>query len=128
MVYSKVFNWFMDHKKEAEIKCKGPEHNMKIWCLIGITKKAKAMDLIKSHAVHQVVETVRLRHSEKPQEVRDKILELCGDVPRIELFAREKVRGWDVWGNEVKSDIKLEFGKSSQNVQSTSLGGEDGNL
>ncbi len=34
MVYSKVFNWFMDHKKEAEIKCKGPEHNMKIWCLI----------------------------------------------------------------------------------------------
>ena len=28
-----------------------------------------------------------------------------GDVPRIELFARQKSAGWDVWGNEVESDI-----------------------
>ncbi len=25
----------------------------------------------------------------------------------IELFAREKTVGWDVWGNEVESDIEL---------------------
>ncbi|KKK78409.1 hypothetical protein LCGC14_2843830, partial [marine sediment metagenome] len=31
----------------------------------------------------------------------------CGDVPRIELFARERVVGWDAWGNEVESDIQL---------------------
>ncbi len=30
-----------------------------------------------------------------------------GDVPRIELFAREKAEGWDVWGNEVESDISM---------------------
>ena len=30
-----------------------------------------------------------------------------GNIPRIELFAREKTPGWDVWGNEVKSDIKF---------------------
>ena len=30
-----------------------------------------------------------------------------GDLPRIELFAREKTPGWDVWGNEVESDIIL---------------------
>ncbi|MDY0678293.1 hypothetical protein NMW59_11630 [Pasteurella multocida] len=24
-----------------------------------------------------------------------------GDLPRIELFARNKTDGWDVWGNEV---------------------------
>ena len=30
-----------------------------------------------------------------------------GDQPRIELFAREKSPGWDVWGNEVDSDIEL---------------------
>jgi len=76
-------------------------------CLIGISKKARAMDLIKSHAVHQIIETKRLRHSEKPNEVRDKIVELCGDVPRIELFAREKKEDWDVWGNELINDIEL---------------------
>ena len=29
------------------------------------------------------------------------IVQLCGDVPRIELFARQEVEGWDCWGNEV---------------------------
>ena len=41
------------------------------------------------------------RHSEKPSIVRDKIVQLLGDLPRIELFAREKADGWDSWGNEV---------------------------
>ena len=29
------------------------------------------------------------------------------NLPRIELFARQKTEGWDVWGNEVESDIDL---------------------
>lgn len=33
-------------------------------------------------------------------EIRDRIVELMGDLPRIELFAREAAPGWDVWGNE----------------------------
>ena len=41
----------------------------------------------------------------KPDIVRDKIVELVGDLPRIELFARQKANGWDSWGNEIKSDI-----------------------
>ena len=47
------------------------------------------------------------QHSKKPDEVRDKIIKLMGDVPRVELFARQKTPGWDVWGNEVESDIIL---------------------
>jgi N6-adenosine-specific RNA methylase IME4 len=44
----------------------------------------------------------RLSHSEKPQMFRDMIVEVSGDdLPRIELFARQKTEGWDVWGNEV---------------------------
>ena len=43
----------------------------------------------------------REQHSKKPDEVRDRIVELCGDIPRIELFARDSVEGWDCWGNEV---------------------------
>lgn len=50
----------------------------------------------------------RLKHSEKPQLFRDLILKASGDKKRIELFARQKTEGWDVWGNEVESDIKLE--------------------
>jgi N6-adenosine-specific RNA methylase IME4 len=47
-----------------------------------------------------VADLVR-KHSEKPPVVRDKIVELCGDKPRIELFARQKVDGWDVFGIDV---------------------------
>ena len=32
---------------------------------------------------------------------------LAGDLPRVELFARQKAPGWDVWGNEVDSDLSL---------------------
>lgn len=47
----------------------------------------------------------RSRHSEKPQAFRDEIVRLYGDVSRLEMFARQKIEGWDVWGNEVDSDI-----------------------
>lgn len=70
-------------------------------CLIGVKGKAPKI----SNSVSQVIQTVRERHSKKPDIVRDKIVEFAGDVPRIELFAREKSEGWDVWGNEVDSDI-----------------------
>ena len=41
------------------------------------------------------------KHSKKPDKFKDLILELVGDLPRIELFARQTTPGWDVWGNEV---------------------------
>ncbi len=41
-------------------------------------------------------------HSKKPDEAREKIVALMGDVPRVELFARQTAPGWDVWGNEVE--------------------------
>lgn len=34
-------------------------------------------------------------------EVRERIVSLMGNLPRIELFAREQANGWDCWGNEV---------------------------
>ncbi len=56
----------------------------------------------KSRAVRQVVLTPIEEHSKKPDEVRKRIVELFGDLPRIELFAREEAEGWDCWGNQVK--------------------------
>lgn len=63
----------------------------------------------QSSSVHQIIDTPIEQHSKKPDITRDKIVELCGDIPRIELFAREKTDVWDVWGNEVISDIGLDI-------------------
>jgi len=60
-----------------------------------------------SKGVYQAILAPQREHSQKPDEIRDRIVELVGDLPRIELFARQKVEGWDCWGNEVESDINL---------------------
>lgn len=54
-----------------------------------------------SRRVHQVLITHIEEHSKKPEEARNRIEQLMGDVPRVELFARRETPGWDVWGNEV---------------------------
>lgn len=66
-----------------------------------------------SAKVHQVILSHIEEHSKKPQEVRERIVQLMGDVPRIELFARSKAEGWDAWGNEVDSDISMEENKEA---------------
>jgi N6-adenosine-specific RNA methylase IME4 len=40
-------------------------------------------------------------HSKKPDKFAEDIVTLFGDVPRIELFARDAKEGWHAWGNEV---------------------------
>jgi N6-adenosine-specific RNA methylase IME4 len=67
-------------------------------CLLAIKGKPKP----QSHSIRQLVYAPVSRHSEKPPIVRDLIVELCGDLPRVELFARRVTNGWDVWGNEVQ--------------------------
>ena len=74
-------------------------------CLLGI--KGKMSKYKKANNVKQLIEAERTQHSKKPDKVRKQIEVLFGDIPRIELFAREKTEGWDVWGNEVESDITL---------------------
>lgn len=66
-------------------------------CLIGIKGRPKRIDA----GVHSVVLAPIREHSQKPDEVRERIERLMGDVPRVELFARTRSPGWDVWGNDV---------------------------
>lgn len=66
-------------------------------CLIATRGKPKRA----SRSVHQVCDARIMEHSRKPPEIRERIVRLCGDVPRIELFARQEADGWDCWGNEV---------------------------
>jgi len=72
-------------------------------CLLAFKGKMKPL----RHDIRQLLYAEVTKHSEKPPIVRDRIVELFGDIPRVELFARQKTEGWDVWGNEVESDIKL---------------------
>ena len=65
----------------------------------------------QSAGIHQFVISHIEQHSKKPDIVRDKIVKLMGDQPRVELFARQKTPGWDVWGNEVDCTITLPAGK-----------------
>ena len=73
-------------------------------CLLG--KRGKPKRAVND--VKQIVVEPIGRHSQKPHEVRERIERLMGDCPRVELFAREKRVGWDIWGNELPNDVKLE--------------------
>lgn len=73
-------------------------------CLLGVRGKPKRV----SAKVRQIIMEPRPKqHSRKPACVRDKIVELCGSKPRVELFATEEIEGWDNWGNVLPTKIKL---------------------
>ena len=108
-----AFNWIKRNKKSDSLfwgMGNWTRSNSEI-CLLAIKGKPKRISA-KVHSVIETFETEQIdarisRHSKKPDEIRNRIVELMGDIPRIELFAREKVNGWNAWGNEVDSDIDM---------------------
>lgn len=66
-------------------------------CLIGTKGQPKRV----SKSVSQICDARIMEHSKKPAEIRERIVELCGELPRVELFARDKVKGWDSLGDEI---------------------------
>jgi N6-adenosine-specific RNA methylase IME4 len=94
------FNWVKRNKKSQSWFLgmgNWTRSNSEI-CLIGVKGKPKRI----SAKVRSVIDAPIEKHSKKPDEIRSRIVELCGDFPRIELFARQAVSGWDCWGNEVE--------------------------
>ena len=94
-----AFTWIKENKKSD-----GYFTGMGYWtrcnpeqCLLATKGKPKRL----SKSVRQLTINKIQNHSKKPDCVRNKIIELCGDLPKIELFARQRVKGWDCWGNEV---------------------------
>jgi N6-adenosine-specific RNA methylase IME4 len=93
------FVWIKKNKKSDSIFWglgRWTRSNAEI-CLIATKGKPKRI----SAKVHSVIISRIREHSRKPDEVRERIVELCGDLSRIELFARQEIVGWDCWGNEV---------------------------
>ena len=68
-------------------------------CLLAACGRVHAF--LETYKERQLVEAKRAGPSQKPDEVRESIERMFGDVPRIELFAREKHDGWDAWGDEL---------------------------
>lgn len=67
------------------------------YCLIGLKGKYWR----NKTGIKQILCSPKRKHSQKPDETRQRIEQLCGDLPKIELFARQHADGWDCWGNEV---------------------------
>lgn len=76
-------------------------------CLFGVrgVLPYKILDTKRAQGVTAFL-AARVEHSTKPEEMR-RMIERVSYGPRLELFARRQVRGWDVWGNQVASDIGL---------------------
>lgn len=55
---------------------------------------------VRSRSVRSVVEAPRREHSRKPDEAYEAAVALAGDVPRLDLFARERRPGWIAWGDQ----------------------------
>lgn len=68
--------------------------------LVGSTNKRGRPFPLLTEAQSQVLHTPRGAHSQKPEAIRERIVELLGDRPRIELFARSVAPGWHGWGLE----------------------------
>ena len=69
-------------------------------CLIATRGKPERV----SASVYSVVTAKVRKHSQKPDEVRERIVKLCGDLPRLEMFGRAGGAGWDIWGNEIAEE------------------------
>lgn len=97
-----AFNWVKQNKKGA-----GLFWGLGFWtrsnseiCLLATKGRPKRI----SASVHSVIMSPVQKHSKKPEEAKQRIVELMGDLPRIELSAREVSPGWDAWGNEVSKE------------------------
>ena len=95
------FYWIKENKDQSKTKFwKGTGYwtrcNPEI-CLLATRGKPKRIN----GNIDKLIFATRDRHSKKPSIIRNKIVELCGDIPRIELFARTRMLGWDAWGNEI---------------------------
>lgn len=98
-----AFTWVKQNKKAPSLFW-----GMGFWtranaevCLLATKGKPRRV----SAGIHQIILSPVEAHSKKPDEARDRIVALMGDLPRVELFARQVTPGWDVWGNEVDSSI-----------------------
>ena len=70
-------------------------------CLLGV--KGHPHRINKD--IKQIVFAQRREHSRKPDEVRERIDDLMGEVKKIELFARSRYEGWESYGDQIDDNV-----------------------
>ncbi|MHA1408523.1 MAG: MT-A70 family methyltransferase [Candidatus Heimdallarchaeaceae archaeon] len=89
-----VFVWYKQNTNPGHYTMSECE-----FCLIGKTGRIPYPRGARN--IRQMVSRRREKHSQKPEEVRNRINKMFPTQNKIELFARERVEGWDAWGDEV---------------------------
>lgn len=78
--------------------------------IVLVGKRGKFPEGRGSRKERQFISEMRRKHSQKPDEVRLRIERMFPTQKKLEMFAREKKEGWDVWGNEVADSITIKHG------------------
>ena len=78
----------------------GVEHTAEL--VLSATRRPRGRPRpIADESVPQVILAPRGKHSEKPAELHRRVERLYPDAARLELFARRRIDGWQVWGDEL---------------------------
>lgn len=101
-----LFVWTKLNPKALTIVC-GPGSYTRSACeyvLLGMRGHIKRLS---TAVISQVLQEPRTGHSCKPAIVREHLVKLFGNLPRVELFARQKIAGWSCHGNEVNGNVQI---------------------
>lgn len=107
------FIWVKTSKDGSPIKAAGPRPRLvkpldEFVMALSTGKGKRTFPLLSESIVqHQFSpKPGKGEHSRKPAVFRELIVDLLGDRPRIELFSRDRVKGWDGWGDEYPKKAK----------------------
>lgn len=109
-----AFQWVKTYRPKEDGTAK-PTFGLGRWtrgntepCLLATRGKPhrQGSDVSQLVITEELMVSPLTRHSAKPPETREKIVRLMGDVPRVELFARENTPGWSAWGDQIAANEK----------------------
>ena len=92
--YKTLFTWHKDRCKGMGYWFRGHTEHI----LLGVRGKVCAFRSLQHNVKKLPVE----KHSKKPDWFRSMIEGVTPNATRIELFARQRVKVWDAWGNEIE--------------------------
>lgn len=96
------------------------------FCMLGVRGKPwkisdRLSQIVEAESPEEIWTPVT-KHSEKPRVARERIVEFCGDVPRLEMFSRHQNPGWTSWGAEVPTAYQMNLGDTSDQALSPTWG------
>lgn len=109
-----AFTWVKVNKSNHESICGLGRYTRSCceWVLLAtkgkpLPRQSAAVRQILEEDAGEVFRLPREGHSVKPAEFRDRIVELFGDLPRLEMYARKAAEGWDVYGDQAPDSIAI---------------------